>query len=293
MKREESLVERFESQRPRLRAIAYRILGSLPEAEDAVQEAWIRLRNADINRVENLEGWLTTVTARICLDMLRARKSRREESLEFHEFDRTMPSYTSMNPEAESALAESVGLALLVVLKTLTPAERVAFVLHDVFEYPFDAIAPIVQRSTTATRQLASRARRRVQGTPKTSSGEIEDQQKAVNAFLEAAREGNVAGLIAVLDPDVELRADASASPSGLATEIRGAESVAKVAVAFSGRARFGQIGLVNGAVGIIVAPRGDLQVVLEFTIANGKVVKLEVVADPTRLNRIDLAVLQ
>jgi RNA polymerase sigma factor (sigma-70 family) len=288
----EWLAERFEAHRSHLRRVAYRMLGSLSEADDAVQEAWLRLNRADTSGVENLGGWLTTVVARMCLDMLRSRKSRREEPLGTHASQPMMSREDGIDPEHEVLLADSVGLALLVVLETLTPAERVAFVLHDMFDLPFDEIAPIVGRSPIAARQLASRARRRVQGAPTVPEADLTRQRDVVDAFLAASRGGDFNALLAVLDPDVMLRADRGAVPSGVSREVHGAPAVAKGALAFSGRARFAQVALVNGAVGIVVAPRGRLLLVLGFTITRGRIVEVDVVADPERLRQLDLAVL-
>jgi RNA polymerase sigma factor (sigma-70 family) len=286
------LVERFEAHRTHLRGVAYQMLGSLSEADDAVQETWLRLSRADTSSVENLGGWLTTVVARVCLDMLRGRKSRREEPLDAHVPEPIVSHEDGIDPEQETLLADSVGLALLVVLETLAPAERVAFVLHDMFDLPFDEIAPIVGRSPAAARQLASRARRRVRGGATVPDGDLTRQREVVDAFLDASRGGDFDALLAVLDPDVVLRADRSAVPAGASREVRGALAGAKGALAYSRRARFAQPALVNGAVGIVVAPRGRLFGVLGFTIARGRIVEIEVIADPERLRQLDLAVL-
>jgi RNA polymerase sigma factor (sigma-70 family) len=289
----ELLAARFEDNRARLRAVAYRMLGSLSEADDAVQEAWLRLHRSDADAIDNLAGWLTTVTARVCLDMLRTRESRREEALEadaIHIPDPIVSNAAGMDPEHEALLADSVGLALLVVLETLAPAERLAFVLHDMFAVPFDEIAPIVDRSPTAARQLASRARRRVQGAPTAPDADLPSQRRVVDAFLAAAREGDFEGLLAVLDPDVVLRADAGALP--LAREVRGARAVAERAMQFSPLARSGRRALVNGAAGLVAAPEGRPVSVLGFTIAGGRIVEIDVLADPERLRRIDVSVL-
>jgi RNA polymerase sigma factor (sigma-70 family) len=290
------LAERFEEQRGHLRAVAYRMLGSLSEADDAVQEAWLRLSRADTSNVENLGGWLTTVVGRISLDMLRSRSSRREEPLDAQVPERTASRADGGDPEQEALLADSVGLALLVVLETLAPAERLAFVLHDMFAVPFDEIAPIVGRSPDAARQLASRARRRVHGvsgrerTDLVPDVELSRQRDVVDAFLAAARGGDFEALLAVLDPDVVLRTDRAARRPGMPAEIRGAATVAEQAV--RGRARAAQPVLVNGAVGVIVAPRGRLLMVLDFTIADGKIVAIDAIADPERLRPLDLAML-
>ena len=252
------LAERFEANRTHLRAVAYRMLGSLSEADDAVQEAWLRLSRSDTSGVENLGGWLTTVVARVCLDMLRSRKSRREEPLDAHVPEPIVSRADGIDPEHEALLADSVGLALLVVLETLAPAERLAFVLHDMFAVPFDEIAPIVGRSPTAARQLASRARRRVQGAATVPDADLTRQREVVDAFLAAARGGDFDALLAVLDPDVVLRADRAAVPPGASREVRGAAAVAKQG-GHVGGARAAQPALVNGAVGVVVAPRGRL----------------------------------
>lgn len=289
MNEPEQIAKLFDAHRSHLRAVAYRMLGSVSEADDAVQEAWLRLSRSDAAGIQNLEGWLTTVVARVCLDILRSRKSRREEPLD-NQIAEPMPA-TASDPGQEAVLAESVGLALLVVLETLTPAERVAFVLHDVFDLPFDEIAPIVGRTPAAARQLASRARRRVRGKGAPDS-ELRSQRAVVNAFLAALRAGDFGGLLAVLDPDVVVRLDAAAGAPGAPREIRGAQNWAMGAVAFSRLARFVQPALVNGAVGLIFAPRGHLSRALSFTIAHGKIVQVEVIADSERLRQLDLAVL-
>ena len=288
----DELAKSFEENRTHMREVAYRMLGSLTEADDAVQEAWIRLSRSDMSRVENLRGWLTTVVARICLDMLRSRKSRGEEALDTQAPEPIANAGgATTDPEHEAILADSVGLALLVVLDTLPPAERLAFVLHDMFAMPFDEIAPIVRRSPAAARQLASRARRRVQGA-KVSGSDLARQREVVDAFLSALRSGDFEGLLAVLDPDVEVRVDASAVAPGGSTEVRGAETWARGAIAFSRGARFARPAMVNGAVGAVVAPRGRLFRVLSFTFAHGKIVQVDVIADPARLKQTELAVL-
>jgi RNA polymerase sigma-70 factor, ECF subfamily len=290
MDKHELLAERFEENRSHLRAVAYRMLGSLSEAEDAVQEGWLRLSRADTSEVEDLRAWLTTVVARVCLDMLRSRKSRHEESLDISATE-PLASHDSTDPEHEALLADSVGLALLVVLDTLTPGERLAFVLHDMFDLPFDEIASIVGRSSTATRQLASRARRRVRGRTSVPDADLASQRKVVDAFLAALRGGDFDRLVAVLDPDVVVRADRAAAPPG-GTEIRGARTWAKGALAFSRAVRFAQPALVNGSVGLVLAPGGRLSRVLSFTIERGKIAQVEVIAEPERLSEIDLAAL-
>jgi RNA polymerase sigma-70 factor (ECF subfamily) len=294
----DGLAERFEANRAHLRAVAYRMLGSLSEADDAVQESWLRLHRTDTSDVENLGGWLTTVVARVCLDVLRSRRSRREEAWDETRPDPAAAPGPGVDPEREALLADSVGLALLVVLETLAPAERLAFVLHDLFAVPFDEIAPIVGRTPAATRQLASRARRRVQGAELAPddlvSDDVPHQRAVVEAFLAAARGGDFDALVALLDPDVVLRVDRTAAePAGTSRLARGAANVAKRASAFSGRSRFAQTALVNGAVGIIAAPGGRLRTVLAFTIVDGKIIELDLIADPERLSGLDLAVLE
>ena len=280
------LAERFEENRAHLRAVAYRMLGSLSEADDAVQESWLRLSRSGASGVENLTGWLTTVVARVCLDMLRSRKARREEPLELHAPERMHEGRDGIDPEREALQAESVGLALLLVLETLAPAERLAFVLHDMFAMPFDEIAPIVGRSPAAARQLASRARRRVQGAARTSEADLTRQREIVDAFLAASRGGDFQALLALLDPDVVLRGDGGRI--GAASEVRGAATVAKT---FAGRAKAAQPALVNGAAGLVWAPGGRPRVVFSFTISGGKIVEIELIGDPERLRTLDLAI--
>lgn len=271
------LAERFESHRGQLRAVAYRMLGSRSEAEDAVQETWLRLARQDTSGVENLAGWLTTVVARVCLDILRARRSRGEEPLEFAE---ATPDEVD-NAEQEQVLADSVGLAVLVVLETLTPAERIAFVLHDMFNVPFDDIAPIVERTPAAARQLASRARRRVQGQAADSKADSARHREIVEAFLAASREGNFEALLALLDPGVVFRADAVAARLGAAPELRGAEPVAST---FKGRAQGARLALVDGAVGIAVRRGEKTFVVLQISFAADRISEISAVADPERI---------
>jgi RNA polymerase sigma-70 factor (ECF subfamily) len=263
------------------------MLGATGEADDAVQEAWLRLSRAEAAGIDNLGGWLTTVVARVCLDTLRSRKSRREEPLE-GELQPAAGHERAVDPEREAELADNVGLALLVVLEALAPAERVAFVLHDMFDLPFEEIAPIVGRSPTAARQLASRARRRVRGT-KASQGAVASQRKVVDAFLAAARSGDVAGLLAVLDPDVVLQADRAAVQLGGIAELRGAEAVA---ANFKGKAQLARPVLVDGALGVVVAPQGRLLLVLNLTFAGDRIASIDVVADPDRLEALDLSTL-
>jgi RNA polymerase sigma-70 factor (ECF subfamily) len=291
MHAQEWLAERFEENRSRLRAVAYRMLGSLPEAEDAVQEAWLRLSRADAGNIENLSGWLTTVVARVCLDALRSRKSRREESLEA-EPQEPAANRQAGDPEQEAMLADSVGLALLLVLNRLAPAERVAFVLHDLFGLSFEEISTIVERSPAATRQLASRARRRVRGDSLEPGTSISEQRELVGAFLRALRAGDVEGLLAVLDPDVLVRVDAVAARSGAPEEVHGARNWATGAVAFSRLIRPATVCLVNGAVGAVWAPGGRLARALCFSVKDGKIAEIEVLADPARLDALQLAVL-
>jgi RNA polymerase sigma factor (sigma-70 family) len=285
------LAGRFEASRLRLRAMAYRMLGSLSDAEDAVQDAWLHAAGADPGAVNNLEGWFTTIVARVCLDRLRSRKSRREEPLDAEE-PLDPEKAMAAGPEQEAVLADSVGLALLVVLDALTPAERVAFVLHDTFDLPFDEIAAIPGRSPAAARQLASRARRRVRGTAPVSGIRLARQREAAEAFLAASRGGDLGALLAVLDPEVVLHADAASVPSGVPMTIRGAAAVASGARAASGRSRYSGVALVNGTPGIVMAPRGRLVLVLALTIGDGKISRIDVIADPARLEELDLAVL-
>jgi len=286
MDEDDRLAGRFEANRPRLRAMAYRMLGSLSDADDAVQEGWIRAAGGGASAVDNLEGWFTTIVARVCLDMLRSRKSRREEPLDLQD------GAAADGPEQEAMLADSVGLALLVVLDTLAPAERVAFVLHDTFGLPFGQIAAITGRSPAAVRQLASRARRRVQGTASVPRTRLARQREVADAFLAAARGGDLAALLAVLDPEVVLHADAAAGPSGAPATLRGAAAVARGARLASGRSRYSGVALVNGTPGIVMAPRGRLRVVLAFTMTDDKISRIDVIADPARLEKLDLAVL-
>jgi RNA polymerase sigma factor (sigma-70 family) len=285
---DERLADRFEANRPRLRAVAYRMLGSLSDAEDALQEAWLRASAADASVVANLEGWFTTIAARVCLDMLRSRKSRREEPLEPGNLDAA----AAGGPEQEAVLADSVGLALLVVLDTLPPAERVAFVLHDTFGLPFDQIATITGRSPAAARQLASRARRRIQGPASVPAVRLARQRQVAEAFLAASRGGDLGDLLAVLDPEVVLHADAAAVPSGVPITIRGAAAVARNARAASVRSRYSAVALVNGSPGIVMVSRGRLAVVLAFTIADDTISRIDVIADPAGLGELRLAVL-
>ena len=287
----EFLAGRFETHRSHLRAVAYRMLGSLTEADDAVQEAWLRLSRSDVSGVENLGGWLTTVVGRVCLDMLRARSARREGSLDARLPDPVVSRASGVDPEQEALVADSVGLALLVVLESLEPAERLAFVLHDMFGVPFDEIAPMVGRSTTATRQLASRARRRVRGSAPAPDVDVVRQWEVVDAFMAASRDGDFSGLVAVLDPEVVLRADLGALPGGL-RETRGAQHVAGQALLFRGR-YVTRPALVNGAAGLVsTSSEGEPVAVMSLTISGGRIVTIEILADRDRLRALDLSVL-
>src|SRR5262245_31136946 len=288
----ERLAEEFERHRAHLRAVAYRMLGSATEAEDAVQESWIRLGRTDVSDVENLRAWLTTVVARVCLDILRTRTSRREEPLDVHVPDPVI-TRADGDPESDAMLADSVGLALLVVLETLEPAERLAFVLHDVFGMTFDEIAPIVDRSPVAARQLASRARRQVQGQAPTSDADLRTQRRVVDAFLAAVRDGDFEALVAVLDPEIVLRADGGAV-KGMSRLVRGVQAVVAQAATFSKIALSNQVVLVNGNIGVVTRlPDGRLFSVIGFTIAGGKVVEMDILADPDRLSRLDLSAIE
>jgi RNA polymerase sigma-70 factor (ECF subfamily) len=286
------LAERFEEHRTHLRAVAYRMLGSLSEADDAVQEAWLRLSRTDTSGVENLGGWLTTVVARVSLNMLRSRRSRHEEPLGVHMPDPIIDRADGTDPEHEALLADSVGLALLVVLETLTPPERIAFVLHDMFAVPFDEIAPIVDRSPDAARQLASRARRRVQGENTVPDADLDTQRRVADAFLAAARGGDFEALLEVLDPDVVLRADLGPVPAGASREVRGAREVAGQALFYSGLGLVMKPALVNGAVGAVSTRDGVPFSVGAFTIRGGKIVAIDILADPERIRGLDLAIL-
>jgi RNA polymerase sigma factor (sigma-70 family) len=280
------LARRFEDHRGRLRAVAYRMLGSASEADDAVQEAWLRLSRSDADAVENLGGWLTTVVARVCLNMLEARRSRREEPVGGDLPDPVAHRGDDHDPEQQALAAEGVGLALLVVLDTLTPAERLAFVLHDLFAVPFEEIAPIVDRSPAAARQLASRARRRVQGAPPPDA-DLARQRAVVDAFLAASRQGDFEALVALLDPDVVLRGDPAAVRTGAAAEARGAAAVAGT---FSGRAQTARPALVDGAPGAVWAPGGRPRVAFAFTVADGRILAIDLLADPEHLALVEPA---
>jgi RNA polymerase sigma factor (sigma-70 family) len=288
----EWLAEQFEAQRSHLRAVAYRMLGSASDADDAVQEGWIRLSRTDVTDVRNLRAWLTTVVARVCMDLLRTRTSRREDALDVHVPDPVITS-ADRDPEADAVLADSVGLALLVILETLEPAERLAFVLHDVFGMTFDEIAPIVDRSPVAARQLASRARRRVQSDAPKSDPDLHQQRRVVDAFFAAVQNGDFEQLVAVLDPAIVLRADGGAR-TGASRLVRGARAVAAQAATFSRLGLSNQLVLVNGNVGLVSRrPDGRPFAVLGFTIAGGKVVEIDILADPARLSRLDLSALE
>jgi len=286
------LAVRFEEQRAHLRAVAYRMLGSLAEADDAVQNSWLRLSRADTAGVENLAGWLTAVVARECLKMLRDRRSRREEPLTDAAVERSAGDHDVSDPEAQALLADSVGPALMVVLDSLAPAERLAFVLHDIFAVPFDEIAPILERTPAATRQLASRARRRVQGATPPRQVDLARQRQVADAFLAALREGDFDGLVAVLDPDVLLRDDSTALPPGAAALMRGAGPVGAYALRYSRGARFVQPALVNDAVGLAIVLRRRVWGALGFTFKNDKISEIEMISDPERLRHVDLAAL-
>ncbi|GAA5092323.1 sigma-70 family RNA polymerase sigma factor [Nocardia iowensis] len=290
MRAEDMLARRFETHRGHLRAVAYRMLGSVSEADDAVQEAWLRLARHDTGDVENLVGWLTTVVSRICLDMLRSRAARREDPIDLLA-ELGDAAYDS-DPEHEAMLIDSVGRALLVVLDTLGPDERVAFVLHDLFAVPFDQIAPIVGRTTATTKKLASRARQRAQGESTATATELAEQRHVVEAFLTAARGGDLDALLAVLAPDVVRVADPAALPAGMAAVVRGARAVAEETVLLQRRSRVATLAVVNGAVGILVAPRGKLLLALTVTVRADRIAGYQVIADPARLRALDIAVL-
>jgi RNA polymerase sigma factor (sigma-70 family) len=293
MDEREWLTERFEASRPRLRAVAYRMLGSLSEAEDALQDSWLRLDRADTSSVENLEAWLTTVVARVCLNKLRSREQRREDPLDSHVPDPIVSPESGLDPQHEVVLADSVGLALQVVLETLTPAERLAFVLHDMFAVPFDDIAPMIERSPEAARQLASRGRRRVRGQAPAPDPDLPRQRRVVDAFFAAARDGDFDALVAVLDPDVVLRSDGGRGPARLSTVITGARAVAEQAVTFGRLSPFTRPALVNGTAGVVVIGPHDRPLsVMAFTVTGGRIASIDVLADPDRLRELDLTVL-
>lgn len=286
------LAEQFDEHRARLRAVAYRMLGSIADADDAVQEAWLRASRADTSDVENLAAWLTTVVSRVCLNMLRSRESRREDPLEVHVPDPVISHEDGGHPEQEALVTDSVGLALLVVLDTLPPAERLAFVLHDMFAIPFDEIASVIDRSPAATRQLASRARRRVRSEAPAPDADRALQRAAVDAFFAASRTGDFDALLAVLDPDVVLRSDGGRARPSQTLILRGARAVAEQALFARRLSPFVRPALINGAAGVVVAPRGNAQFVMSFNVTEGKIVAIDVLADPERLSELDLSVL-
>lgn len=292
MDEHEWLTERFEEHRARLRAVAYRMLGSFSEADDAVQDAWMRVSRADTSGVENLDGWLTTVVARVCLNMLRSRDRRREEPLNIRVPDPIVTTESGVDPEQEAVLADSVGLALLVVLETLTPAERLAFVLHDMFGLPFDEIAPMIERSPAAARQLASRARRRVRGQAPAPDRNLARQREVVDAFFAASRDGDFDALLAVLDDDVVLRSDGGRKRPRLTLTVQGARAVAEQAFVGRQLGPFVRPALINGTAGAVVVTRGGPMSVMAFTVTEGKIVAIDVLADPERLNQLDLSAL-
>jgi RNA polymerase sigma-70 factor (ECF subfamily) len=291
MDEREWLTDRFEQHRPHLRAVAYRMLGSVSEADDALQEAWLRTRDQDPTSVENMRAWLTTILGRVCLNTLRSRRSRRED-LSGHVPDPVVSFDESADPESEALLAESVGLAMLVVLDVLTPAERLAFVMHDVFGVPFADIATALDRSEAAAQQLASRARRRVRGAPEPDP-DLVRQRQVVDAFFAASRDGDFDGLVAVLDPDVELRIDGGSLREEASLVLRGASAVAGHTATYSKLHPFVRPALVNGAAGAVVAPHGRLFSVMAFTVTNGRITQIDALLDPERLARLDLSIPQ
>jgi RNA polymerase sigma-70 factor (ECF subfamily) len=290
MDQQEWLARQFEEQRPHLRAVAYRMLGSVSEAEDAVQDAWLRLSRADASEVENLGGWLTTVVARVALNMLRSRRTRREQTIDVYVPDPIVDRADGTDPEHETLLADSVGLALLVVLETLSPPERLAFVLHDSFGVPFDEIATILDRSPEATRQLASRARRRVRGSAPAPDADLSAQWEVVDAFLAAARNGDFDALVAVLDPDIVLRADSGLA--GFSQHLRGAQTVARQAIMWSRADLTFKRALINGAAGLVSLRDGKPFSVAAVSVRGGRIVELDILADQERMDRLDLTVL-
>ena len=284
------LADRFEPHREHLRGVAYRMLGSLPDAEDAVQEAWLRFMRADVGEIRNLAGWLTTVVSRICLDALRSRSARREDLVGGHEADEHVDRSRTAQPEQEAVLVDEVGRALLVVLETLSPAERVAFVLHDMFAVPFDEIAPVLERSADTTKKLGSRARLKVRGTPTVDAAVLASHRRTVETFLAASRSGDVAAILGVLAPEVVRRADQLALPPGRATRVSGARVVAEEVAVFGARSRYAAAALINGDVGIVVAPQGRLQLVLAVEFVGERIAAYELIADPARLGVLALA---
>jgi RNA polymerase sigma factor (sigma-70 family) len=288
MAEHEWLADRFQANRSHLRAVAYRMLGSTTEADDAVQETWLRLSRSDESTVDNLSAWLTTVIARVCLDMLRSRKSRREDAID-EQPEPAAVRKDGVDPEHEAVLADSVGSSLVIVLETLAPAERVAFVLHDMFDLSFDEIAPIVSRTPEAARQLASRARRRIQGAATASDTDRARKHEVVSAFLAASREGDFDALLAVLDPDVIYRADSFAARAGISRETRGAHAVAE---SFKERARGAQLALLDGTVGAVWAPEGQPRAAFNFTVEDGRIVGIDLVADQERIRQLEVVIL-
>ncbi len=291
MSDEQFLAARFEQHRAELRAVAYRMLGSLSDADDAVQEAWLRLSRSADDEIDNLGAWLTTVVGRVCLNMLRARTRRREAAMPVHIPDPIVAPEGELDPEHQAILADSVGLALLVVLDALSPDERLAFVMHDMFAVPYKDIAAMIGRSPVATRQLASRAKRRVQGEAPRSDAGLSEQRQIVDAFFAAARDGDFEALVAVLDPDVVLRSDGGARRAGATFLVRGAAEVASRAMVYASMSPFVLPAIVNGSAGVVVAPRGTAFSVMAFTVRHGKVIAIDSLADPSRLGRLDLAV--
>ncbi|HEY3089689.1 MAG TPA: RNA polymerase sigma factor SigJ [Jatrophihabitantaceae bacterium] len=292
MSEQDWLAQRFEEHRRRLRAVAYRMLGSMSEAEDAVQEAWLRLSGSEPGEIENLSGWLTTVVARVSLNMLRSRAARREQPLSPYLPDPIIDRVDGVDPEHEALLADSVGLALLVVLETLTPPERLAFVLHDMFGVPFEQIATLLDRSPEAARQLASRARRRVRAQPTTPDVDVSAQREVIDAFLTAARTGDFDALVATLDPDVVLRADGGAALAALSAEVRGAVNVARQATLWSQVELTMHPALVNGAAGAVVTRNGAVFAIASVIVRNGRIAEMDFLADPERLARLDLTMI-
>ncbi|WP_029135828.1 RNA polymerase sigma factor SigJ [Nakamurella lactea] len=288
----EWLAERFEEQRAHLRSVAYRMLGSVNEADDAVQEAWLRLHRTDVDGVQNLTAWLTTVVARIALNMLRSRQNRREDPFDVHVPEPIVSPESGVDPEHEALLSDSVGLALLVVLEALTPAERLSFVLHDMFAVPFDEIGPMIDRSPAAARQLASRARRRVQGQPTAPDPDVVKQREVVSAFFAASKDGDFDGLVAVLHPEVILRSDGGAARPKMTFTLHGAQDVAKQAFTSSRLSPFVHPALINGAAGVVVAAHGKTMFVMAFTVTDSKIVAIDVLADPDRLREVDVSAL-
>ena len=283
------LIQGFQAHRSQLRAVAYRMLGSVGEADDAVQETWLRLARSDTSVIDNLDGWLTTVTSRVCLDMLRARAARREDPLEVHVPDPVVSRDDGDDPEQQALLADSVGMALLVVLDTLSPTERLAFVLHDVFAVPFDQLGPILERSPAAAKQLASRARRRLRGAAPSQDADRARQRQLVEAFLAAAQGGDFERLLLVLHPDVVLRADAGAGPLGPSRLVRGSTAVAGQALRFAPIGRNARTALINGSPGLIAVQHGQPIAVLSVTTRDGTITRIDILADPERLRRLDL----